>query len=780
MANEFSRIDLTCTSESLVPTYGDIAHQVCTLSGSTAGSAVVSGSSYIETAFQYNPQDLWRDWGIILVLIAAFLCSNAFLGEFVKWGAGGRTVTFYAKENKERKVLNEALAEKRERRRDRQIERTRTTLKIESKAVLTWEDLCYDVPVPSGQLRLLKNIFGYVKPGQLTALMGASGAGKTTLLDVLAARKNVGVISGDKLIDGKPPGTGFQRGTSYAEQLDVHEGTQTVREALRFSADLRQPYETSREEKYAYVEEIISLLEMEDMADAIIGSPESGLAVEQRKRVTIGVELAAKPQLLLFLDEPTSGLDSQSAFNIVRFLRKLAAAGQAILCTIHQPNSALFENFDRLLLLQRGGETVYFGDIGKDANVLIDYFHAHGAHCPPDANPAEWMLDAIGAGQAPRIGNKDWGQIWNESDELANVKATIAQIKEERLREVSANPDVEQQEFATPLWHQIKTVNTRTQKSFWRSPNYGFTRLFNHVAIALLTGLMFLQLDDSRSSLQYRVFVIFQATVLPALILAQVEPKYDLSRLIYYREAASKTYRQFPFAISMVLAEMPYSLICAVGFFLPLYYIPGFQTASSRAGYQFFMILITEVFSVTLGQMISALTPSTFIAVLFNPFVIINFALFCGVAIPKPQIPKFWRAWLYQLDPFTRLIGGMVVTELHDRPVVCTDTELNRFTAPAGQTCGTYMAEYFANGGAGYIVDNATSACEYCAYKVGDQFYSVFDLQYENRWRDLGILAAFIGSNLVFLFIGVSIHVSCFSSLPYFDHPFLLSSMSCG
>ena len=95
-----------------------------------------------------------------------------------------------------------------------------------------------------------------------------------------------------------------------------------MREALRFSADLRQPFETPQEEKYAYVEEVISLLEMEDMADAIIGDPETGLAVEQRKRVTIGVEL------LLFLDEPTSGLDSQSAFNIVRFLRKLSAAGQ--------------------------------------------------------------------------------------------------------------------------------------------------------------------------------------------------------------------------------------------------------------------------------------------------------------------------------------------------------------------------------------------------------------------------------------------------------------------
>jgi ATP-binding cassette subfamily G (WHITE) protein 2 (SNQ2) len=151
-------------------------------------------------------------------------------------------------------------------------------LNIESKAVLTWEKLAYDVPVPSGQLRLLRDVYGYVKPGQLTALMGASGAGKTTLLDVLAARKNVGVISGDILVDGIAPGIAFQRGTSYAEQLDVHEPAQTVREALRFSADLRQPYETPQEEKYSYVEEVIALLEMEDIADAVIGEPESGLS----------------------------------------------------------------------------------------------------------------------------------------------------------------------------------------------------------------------------------------------------------------------------------------------------------------------------------------------------------------------------------------------------------------------------------------------------------------------------------------------------------------------
>ena len=674
MMNEFGKIDLTCEGTSLIPFgegYGDINHQVCTLAGSQAGNPNVPGSAYIDAGFSYLTGDLWRNWGIIVVLIVGFLAANTFLGEYIKWGAGGKTITFYAKEDKERQELNAALHAKKESRTSKETE-SGSGLSIESKSVLTWENLCYDVPVPGGQLRLLRDVFGFVKPGQLTALMGASGAGKTTLLDVLASRKNIGVISGDKLIDGMPPGTDFQRGTAYAEQLDVHEGTQTVREALRFSADLRQPYETPQSEKYAYVEEIIALLEMEDIADAIIGDPEAGLAVEQRKRVTIGVELAAKPELLLFLDEPTSGLDSQSAFNIVRFLRKLAAAGQAILCTIHQPNASLFENFDRLLLLQKGGQTVYFGDIGKDAHVLISYFRKNGAECPPDANPAEWMLDAIGAGIAPRIGDKDWGEIWRESDELSEVKDEIIRIKADRSNDVSAAPKKQAKEFATPLWHQIRIVNKRQHKAFWRSPNYGFTRFFNHLAIAVLTGLMFLQLNDSRTSLQNRVFVIFQVTVLPALILAQVEPKYDLARLVYYREAASKTYRQLPFALSMVLAEMPYSLLCAVGFFLPIYYIPGFNMESSRAGYNFFMVLVTEIFSVTLAQTVSALTPSTFIAMLLNPPLIIVFALFCGVTvsipptrncnrpgqkltstpqIPKPAIPGFWRAWLYELDP---------------------------------------------------------------------------------------------------------------------------------
>ena len=101
----------------------------------------------------------------------------------------------------------------------------------------------------------------------------------------------------------------------------------------------------------------------------------------------------------------------------------------AILCTIHQPSSLLFESFDRLLLLERGGYTVYFGDIGPDCHILREYFARHGAFCPPNVNPAEFMLDAIGAGLTPRIGDLDWKDHWLQSEEYQDVLAEIEKIK---------------------------------------------------------------------------------------------------------------------------------------------------------------------------------------------------------------------------------------------------------------------------------------------------------------------------------------------------------------
>lgn len=100
---------------------------------------------------------------------------------------------------------------------------------------------------------------------------------------------------------------------------------------------------------------------------------------------------------------------------------------------------AFFELFltlypDRLLLLERGGRTVYFGDIGPDSSVIRSYLTKRGATCPPNLNVAEYMLEAIGAGVTARIGSRDWGDLWIESSEFAETKREIIRLKEEGLK----------------------------------------------------------------------------------------------------------------------------------------------------------------------------------------------------------------------------------------------------------------------------------------------------------------------------------------------------------
>jgi ATP-binding cassette subfamily G (WHITE) protein 2 (PDR) len=162
-------------------------------------------------------------------------------------------------------------------------------------AIFHWENVIYDIKIKKETRRILDHVSGWVKPATLTCLMGVSGAGKTTLLDVLASRVTMGVIDGEMLVDGRPRDASFQRKTGYVQQQDLHLSTSTVREALRFSALLRQPAKVPRKEKLEYVEEVIKLLEMESYSNAVVGVLGEGLNVEQRKRLTIGVELVAKP-----------------------------------------------------------------------------------------------------------------------------------------------------------------------------------------------------------------------------------------------------------------------------------------------------------------------------------------------------------------------------------------------------------------------------------------------------------------------------------------------------
>jgi ATP-binding cassette, subfamily G (WHITE), member 2, SNQ2 len=348
--------------------------------------------------------------------------------------------------------------------------------------------------------------------------------------------------------------------------------TATVREALEFSAILRQDRSISKSDKIAYVDKIIGLLELGDLQDALVRS----LGVEQRKRVTIGVELAAKPNLLLFLDEPTSGLDSQSAYNIIRFLKKLCHAGQAIICTIHQPSSVLIQQFDMVLALSPSGNTFYFGSVGENGSDVIKYFADRGVQCPPNKNVAEFILETAAKGGKRNDGKRlNWNEEWLKSQEAKAVKDEIQRIKAERSR-IEPPTTATQHEFASPVGLQCTELTKRLFTQYWRDPSYLYGKLFTSVIIGIFNGFTFWQLGYTVQDMQDRMFTSFLIVLIPPTIVNAVVPKFYQNRALWEaRELPSRIYGWVAFCTANVIAEIPVAIVGAAIYWALWYWPTG-------------------------------------------------------------------------------------------------------------------------------------------------------------------------------------------------------------
>ncbi|KAH8118882.1 ABC-2 type transporter-domain-containing protein [Phellopilus nigrolimitatus] len=761
LVNEFHTLDGTCAT--LVPQgpgYENIslANQVCTSVGSVAGQSTVNGNTFVELSYGYSYSHLWMNFGIVCAFAAGFIFFLNLFTELNTTSAADAAVTLYKRGAKAAPVSDAASAADDEEKgsaaaaraaSDASPEKSETAL--EASPVMTdfftWQHLNYTVPVGRGETRLLlDDVSGYVAPGKLTALMGESGAGKTTLLNVLAGRTDTGVITGDRLVNGYELPRDFQAQTGYCQQMDSHLPETTVREALLFSAKLRQPQSVPLAEKEAYVETCLRMCGLEAHADAIVGS----LGVEHKKRTTIGVELAAKPRLLLFLDEPTSGLDSQSAWAITAFLRSLADHGQAILCTIHQPSSELFQVFDRLLLLRKGGQTVYFGDLGKNSSTIIGYFEKNGARpCEQRENPAEWMLDVIGAG-ATATATIDWHSAWLKSEEATRMKEQIDQIHEEG-HEKPPIQTTRQSEFATSWGYQLLALTSRAFQAYWRNPTYVMSKLFLNIAAGLFIGFTFFKAKDSLQGSQNKLFAIFMASILSVPLSNQLQVIFIDFRNIYeVRERPSRMYSWTSLLAAQLIAEIPWNILGSSLFFLCWYWTVGFD--SSRAGFTYFMFgLAFPMYYTTFGMAVAAMAPDAVIAsVLFS--ALFSFVIaFNGVLQPFRQLG--WWQWMYRLSPYTYLIEGILGQAIGRQQISCSSTEFVTVDPPSGQTCSAFMDPFISTGG-GYV-DNpdATSACKYCSARTTDEFLSTsFNIFYSHHWRNLGIVFGFAVFNVGLLF----------------------------
>eukprot|EP00026_Physarum_polycephalum_P000517 Phypoly_transcript_00518.p1 GENE.Phypoly_transcript_00518~~Phypoly_transcript_00518.p1 ORF type:complete len:1364 (+),score=213.76 Phypoly_transcript_00518:489-4580(+) len=748
-SNEMKGLVFPCTGVQAVPfgpTYTNSTYQACTLPGQKGPELFVLGDNYIEAKYNYHTSQLWYDILALFLFWIVYITANSLVMEFVDLESGGYTRQVFKKGKAPKQNDTEAV----------QVQADVNLDLAKSNAVnteFTWKDVCYTVPVKGGHRLLLDHVEGWIKPGQMTALMGSSGAGKTTLLDVLAKRKTIGEIQGTILLNGEPLQIDFERVTGYVEQMDVANPLQTVREALRFSARMRQDASIPLEEKYEYVEKVLAMMEMTHLGDALIGDLESGLgiSVEERKRLTIGMELVGKPSIL-FLDEPTSGLDAQSSYNIVKFIRKLADSGMPLVCTIHQPSSVLFEYFDRLLLLARGGKTVYFGDIGPNSRTMLDYFEKNGApKCEESENPAEYILRAIGA-SVSATSTRDWSEIWKNSPENHAVQEELQHV----AGSSSSKTTAERKEFATSGWYQLSEVYKRMNMVWWRSPIYNYGRVANACFISLVNGFTFFQVSDSLNDLQSRVFAIFTVLIMGNSLIILAQPMFIRQRQYFRREYASKFYGWWQFAVSILTVEIPY-LMCTAGIFVLLYYWTTGISSTPMNGFYYYIAFVNFMFfAVTFGQTIAAFCATLVQAAVLNPFFMPILTLFAGVLVPPQSMPKFWRSWMYKIDPYHYFLEGVLTDILEHVQVNCKATEVISFKLnPAFANCEEYLKDFFTYAPGHLQNPNSTDVCQYCEFSKGSEFYEQFNWSYSHRWRNYGFMWCYILFNtfLVITFV---------------------------
>ncbi|WJX16311.1 transcription factor [Trifolium repens] len=542
---------------------------------------------------------------------------------------------------------------------------------------LTFDDIKYFVDMPQGmksqgvcedRLELLKGVSGAFRPGVLTALMGVSGAGKTTLMDVLAGRKTSGYIEGNITISGYPKNQKtFARISGYCEQSDIHSPNVTVYESLLYSAWLRLSPEVDRTTRKMFIEEVMDLVELNSLRHALVGLPgENGLSTEQRKRLTIAVELVANPSII-FMDEPTSGLDARAAAIVMRTVRNTVDTGRTVVCTIHQPSIDIFDAFDELLLLKSGGEQIFAGPIGDHGSDLIQYFEAiQGVPMIKDGyNPATWMLEVTSAAKEANL-KVNFTDVYKNSELHRRNKQLIQElsVSSQGSEDIYFNAQYSQTFVAqciACLWKQ--------HLSYWRNTSYTAVRLLFTIMTGVLFGLIFWDVGSKRRKEQdlFNAMGSMYAAVTFIGVVngASVQPIVAIERSVFYRERAAGMYSALPYALAQVIIELPHILVQALVYGIIVYVMMGFERTVVKLLWNLFFTYFSFLYYTYYGMMTMAITPNPHVAGILSTSFYAIWCLFSGFIIPLSRIPIWWK-WYYWICPVAWTLNGLVTSQYGD------------------------------------------------------------------------------------------------------------------
>eukprot|EP00116_Pleurobrachia_bachei_P001592 sb/3461854/ len=480
-----------------------------------------------------------------------------------------------------------------------------------STVELCWRDVCVDVHVKKGMLcfrkgverkPILNNVSGYAKSGELLAIMGSSGCGKSTLLNALSGKTNRDMTNtGEIFANGERLGRDIAHIASYIQQEDLFIGTMTV----------------------------------------LLGKP------------------------LIFADEPTSGLDADMAEKIVIFLKRLANSQRNIIVTIHQPSSDVFSLFDSIMLLH-DGSVAYIGP----RTGAPRFFSEFGYSCPSDYNPADFYIKTLAAQPRTTAMSSSCNTTDVEISGMTNnhvaagarascqiVRGYVGSAEKQEADRVIKELMVKNNQKLklntagrVGCWRQFMVCSWRNFKILTRNPILNHIRVVQHIAVAIVFGLAFLQLDHDRDRdvAGCLFLIVYMLSLFGVFNNIQVLPT-ELP--LFVREYKSGAYGIFPWYIAKALMEVPACVVLPLIFNLICYFMIFKDPIFFKFLYLWLISALSILTSTSIAFFVSVIGWEPLDTLAIAPTVYAPYFLFCGMFIliencPKYMLPFQTTSWL--------------------------------------------------------------------------------------------------------------------------------------
>lgn len=507
--------------------------------------------------------------------------------------------------------------------------------------------------------RILDNVFGVARPGEVTAIIGPSGAGKTTLLNVLTKRNLSNLkTTGSVKVNGIRAERSYMRQVcAYVQQDDCFIGSLTVEEHLRFMAKLKMGNEYGKEEQERRVKSVMRDLGLDKIATTIIGTrTRKGISGGEKKRLAFASEILTSPPILI-CDEPTSGLDAFLAYQVVCVLKKLAETrNMTIVLTIHQPSSQVFALFDSVYMMVNGG-VAFCGSLQLAEQMWAEL----KLPIPMNFNPSDHYLSTMSI-RDPREEQQKRAQIekicmtfkYSENGK-AIFKESSGRELDERDRAYSEDwrrryaSNFHRPLFGASFFQQVRALTWRASKTVIREPTLLKVQIFQSIIIAVLTGLIYtnnspveqkkiMNINGSLYQMVSNMAFMFQFSVVH---------HFCLEMNTFYRETSSRLYRVSAYFISKNLAELPSYIISAVIFTSILYWMSGLVPLVDSFLIYILVGILVQNIAISIGYLFSCIFGTVNLAVAIMPIFVVPMMAFGGFFINQDTLQWYFVPMKY-------------------------------------------------------------------------------------------------------------------------------------